>query len=139
MLAIELDLYHNAGNSWDLSHSIMPLFCPFSCLSFYLLNSSLFLHGPFSTGHRHPFLTDYKVGFDASGKVLAIALDLYHNAGNSWDLSHGIMDRALVHSDSCYKIPNVRVKGNMCYTHMSSNTAFRGFGGPQVREGDGRV
>jgi xanthine dehydrogenase molybdopterin-binding subunit B len=71
--------------------------------------------------------------------VLAIDLDLYHNAGNSWDLSHSIMDRALVHSDSCYKIPHVRVKGNMCFTHMSSNTAFRGFGGPQVRLRGGRV
>lgn len=91
------------------------------------------LSSPLPPGHRHPFLAKYKVGFSSSGQVLAIDLDLYHNAGNSWDLSHSIMDRALGHSDCCYKIPNVRVKGNMCYTHMSSNTAFRGFGGPQVR------
>jgi hypothetical protein len=92
---------------------------------------------PLPPGHRHPFLAKYKVGFNSAGQVLAIDLDIYHNAGNSWDLSHSIMDRALGHSDCCYKIPNVRVKGNMCYTHMSSNTAFRGFGGPQVRVGGG--
>lgn len=87
---------------------------------------------PSLAGHRHPFYATYKVGFTKQGRVLAIDLDLYHNAGNSWDLSHSIMDRALGHSDCCYKIPNVRVKGHMCFTHQSSNTAFRGFGGPQV-------
>ena len=41
------------------------------------------------------------------------------------------MDRALLHSDCCYKVPHMRVRGHMCKTHQASNTAFRGFGGPQ--------
>lgn len=83
------------------------------------------------SGQRHAFLAKYKVGFSKEGTVKAIDLQLYHNAGNSWDLSHAIMDRAMLHSDGCYVIPNVRLQGNMCRTNQSSNTAFRGFGGPQ--------
>ncbi|PNW76169.1 hypothetical protein CHLRE_12g545101v5 [Chlamydomonas reinhardtii] len=83
------------------------------------------------TGQRHAFLATYKVGFSKEGRVLAAELDLYNNAGNSHDLSHSIMDRALLHSDCCYKVPHMRVRGHMCKTHQASNTAFRGFGGPQ--------
>ncbi|GFR49634.1 hypothetical protein Agub_g11707 [Astrephomene gubernaculifera] len=83
------------------------------------------------TGQRHAFLATYKVGFSAAGRVLAAELDLYNNAGNSHDLSHSIMDRALLHSDCVYKVPNMRVRGHLCRTNQSSNTAFRGFGGPQ--------
>ncbi|GIL49662.1 hypothetical protein Vafri_5944 [Volvox africanus] len=83
------------------------------------------------TGQRHAFLATYKVGFSAEGRVLAAELDLYNNAGNSHDLSHSIMDRALLHSDCVYKVPNMRVRGHMCRTNQASNTAFRGFGGPQ--------
>ncbi|EFJ45339.1 hypothetical protein VOLCADRAFT_63971 [Volvox carteri f. nagariensis] len=83
------------------------------------------------TGQRHAFLATYKVGFTADGRVLAAELDLYNNAGNSHDLSHSIMDRALLHSDCVYKVPNMRVRGHMCRTNQASNTAFRGFGGPQ--------
>lgn len=53
--------------------------------------------------------------------------------GNSWDLSSAVMDRALMHADGVYKFPAQRVRGHMCRTHIASNTAFRGFGGPQVR------
>ena len=83
------------------------------------------------TGQRHPFLGRYKVGFDASGKILALDLELFNNAGNSLDLSAAIMDRALFHSDGAYKIPNFRARGKCCKTNLPSNTAFRGFGGPQ--------
>ncbi|GLC34818.1 hypothetical protein PLESTB_001167600 [Pleodorina starrii] len=83
------------------------------------------------TGQRHAFLASYKVGFTSAGRVVAAELDLYNNAGNSMDLSHSIMDRALVHSDCVYKVPHMRVRGHMCRTNQSSNTAFRGFGGPQ--------
>lgn len=54
-------------------------------------------------------------------------------AGNSWDLSSAVMDRALMHADGVYKFPAQRVRGHMCRTNIASNTAFRGFGGPQVR------
>ena len=57
---------------------------------------------------------------------------LYNNGGNGLDLSAAIMDRALLHIDAAYKIPNVRVVGCCCKTNIASNTAFRGFGGPQA-------
>ncbi len=62
----------------------------------------------------------------------ALQIDLYNNAGNSLDLSGAIMDRALFHSDNVYRIPNVLARGHVCKTNLPSNTAFRGFGGPQV-------
>ena len=83
------------------------------------------------TGQRHAFLGKYKVGYSPEGKILALDMTLYNNAGNSLDLSAAIMDRALFHSDGAYKIPNVRVTGKCCKTNLPSNTAFRGFGGPQ--------
>ncbi|XP_078590817.1 xanthine dehydrogenase/oxidase-like isoform X1 [Branchiostoma floridae x Branchiostoma japonicum] len=83
------------------------------------------------TGTRHPFLAKYKVGFMSDGRVLALDISLYSNAGNSLDLSRGVMDRALFHSDNVYTIPNVRAVGYVCKTNTPSNTAFRGFGGPQ--------
>ncbi|MCO5599282.1 hypothetical protein L7F22_053383 [Adiantum nelumboides] len=83
------------------------------------------------TGQRHPFLGKYKVGYTKEGKVLALDLALYNNGGNSLDLSHSVLDRAIFHSDNVYAIPNVRVFGRVCFTNLASNTAFRGFGGPQ--------
>lgn len=83
------------------------------------------------TGHRHAFLGKYKVAFNKDGKVQALDCKLYNNGGNGLDLSAAIMDRALLHIDAAYKIPNVRVVGYCCKTNIASNTAFRGFGGPQ--------
>ena len=84
-----------------------------------------------TSGMRHPFLGRYKVGFNADGKIQALEIDLYSNAGNSLDLSVSVMERALFHVDNCYKIPNVKATGYCCKTNITSNTAFRGFGGPQ--------
>ncbi|KAF8057662.1 XDH1 [Scenedesmus sp. PABB004] len=83
------------------------------------------------TGTRHPFLATYRVGFTADGAVTALDVHLYNNAGNSWDLSSAVMDRALMHADCVYKFPAQRVTGHMARTNIASNTAFRGFGGPQ--------
>ncbi|KAK2141206.1 hypothetical protein LSH36_1140g00006 [Paralvinella palmiformis] len=83
------------------------------------------------TGTRHPFLARYKVGFTNEGNVMALTLDLYCNCGCSTDLSPSIMARAILHSDNCYRIPNVKLNGYMCRTNLASNTAFRGFGAPQ--------
>ena len=80
----------------------------------------------------HP-LPGGQVGFTSEGKVVALQVDLYNNAGNSLDLSASVMDRALLHSENSYYIPNVRAIGHVCRTNTASNTAFRGFGGPQVR------
>ncbi|XP_038627859.1 xanthine dehydrogenase/oxidase-like [Tachyglossus aculeatus] len=83
------------------------------------------------TGGRHPFMARYKVGFLENGKVVALEVNHYSNAGNTLDLSESIMERALFHMDNCYKVPNIRGTGKLCKTNLSSNTAFRGFGGPQ--------
>ncbi len=77
------------------------------------------------TGGRHPFLGRYKVGASKDGRINALSLELYSNAGCSYDLSLPVMDRALFHSDNVYHIPHVHVRGRLCKTHLPSNTAFR--------------
>lgn len=84
-----------------------------------------------TTGQRHSFFGKYKVAFTNEGKVLALDLEIYNNAGNSLDLSLAVLERAMFHSDNVYEIPNMRIIGGVCFTNMPSNTAFRGFGGPQ--------
>lgn len=84
-----------------------------------------------TSGARHPFMARWKVGVMNSGKLVALEADVYCNAGWSQDLSAAVSDRALSHIDNCYNIPNVHVKGRVCKTNTASNTAFRGFGGPQ--------
>jgi len=84
-----------------------------------------------TTGQRHPFLVNWKVGFTSEGKILALQANLFGNAGYSLDISGGVMDRALAHVENCLYIPNVDVRGRLCETNTVSNTAFRGFGAPQ--------
>ncbi|XP_078398847.1 xanthine dehydrogenase/oxidase [Cetorhinus maximus] len=84
------------------------------------------------SGGRHPFLGRYKVGFQKNGKIVAVDLKLYCNAGDSLDLSTAVMTRALFHMDNAYKIPNIRAICYICKTNLPSNTAFRGFGAPQA-------
>ncbi|KAH0852828.1 LOW QUALITY PROTEIN: hypothetical protein HID58_093669 [Brassica napus] len=83
------------------------------------------------SGHRHSFVGKYKVGFTNEGKVLAYDLEIYNNGGNSLDLSQAVLEIAMFNSDNVYEIPHVRIRGNVCFTNYPSNTAFRGFGGPQ--------
>jgi xanthine dehydrogenase large subunit len=83
------------------------------------------------TGKRHPYSSDYRIGLDAGGKILAFEADYYQNAGACCDLSPGILARTLFHAANAYSIPNVRVTGHMCKTNLPPFTAFRGFGGPQ--------
>jgi len=83
------------------------------------------------TGKRHPFLAKFAVGFDAEGMLLAVKAEIFSNGGWSLDLSQAVTDRALFHFDNCYYIPNVELKGRVAKTNRASNTAFRGFGGPQ--------
>ena len=84
-----------------------------------------------ATGKRHPFLISYDVGFDEAGKILALDLVLASNGGNVADHSPAVMTRALCHSDNAYWLPNLRFRGYSCKTNTVSNTAFRGYGGPQ--------
>jgi xanthine dehydrogenase large subunit len=83
------------------------------------------------TGKRHDFVADYTVGFDASGRILALSLTLASRCGYSADLSGPVNDRAVLHVDNAYYLENVEVLCHRCKTHTVSNTAFRGFGGPQ--------
>ena len=83
------------------------------------------------TGKRHPFFNQYKIGFDDSGRIQASEIIVAGNCGYSPDLSSSIVDRAMFHSDNAYYLGDATVIGHRCKTHTASNTAFRGFGGPQ--------
>jgi xanthine dehydrogenase molybdopterin binding subunit/xanthine dehydrogenase small subunit len=83
------------------------------------------------TGKRHPFYSRFRVGYDGRGMLLGAEVDLYSDGGWSLDLSQPVLDRALFHIDNAYYIPALRVTGLIASTNVSSNTAFRGFGGPQ--------
>ncbi len=85
-----------------------------------------------NTGKRHPFSSDFKIGLDSSGKIIAYEATFYQNCGAYADLSTAILERALFHATNSYYIPNVRVTGISCYTNLPPFTAFRGFGGPQA-------
>ncbi|CAG9785631.1 unnamed protein product [Diatraea saccharalis] len=84
------------------------------------------------SGYRHPCLIKYKAAYDGTGKIIAAVFDFYGNAGNSMDISCSMIERAIMHLDNCYFIPNIEVNGYLCKTNMTSNTAFRGFGAPKA-------
>jgi len=92
-----------------------------------------------STGKRHDFKIRYDVGFDDDGRILGIEFMHALRCGISSDLSGPIADRAMFHSDNAYYLPNVSITSYRCKTNTVSNTAFRGFGGPQGMVGIERV
>lgn len=83
------------------------------------------------TGKRHPFKNFYEIGFDNDGKILAFKAQLYANGGAYTDLTPSILDRAMFHIDGCYYFEHCKIEGSAVRTNQHSNTAFRGFGGPQ--------
>jgi xanthine dehydrogenase large subunit len=83
------------------------------------------------TGKRHPFLARFEAGFDDSGRLLGLQVNLFSDGGWSLDLSEPILGRALFHIDNAYHLPAVTATGYVCRTNKTSQTAFRGFGGPQ--------
>lgn len=83
------------------------------------------------TGGRHPFMFRYKAGFTKEGKITGCDLEAFNNAGYSFDLSFSVLDRAVFHFQNTYCIPNVKIESAVMRTNLPSNTAFRGFGGPQ--------
>lgn len=91
------------------------------------------------TGKRHDFRIDYDVGFDDAGRITA--LDVRHFARCGWalDLSLPVADRAMLHADNAYFLPNVRIESHRLRTNTQSATAFRGFGGPQGMFGMERI
>jgi xanthine dehydrogenase large subunit len=92
-----------------------------------------------ATGKRHDFLVDYDVGFSDDGEIQALDAVFAARCGNSADLSGPVTDRALFHADNCYYFPDVTLKSKPYKTNTVSNTAFRGFGGPQGMLGGERV
>ncbi|WP_049870571.1 xanthine dehydrogenase molybdopterin binding subunit [Pseudomonas cremoricolorata] len=83
------------------------------------------------TGKRHPFYVEYDVGFEDDGRLHGIHLELAGNCGYSPDLSGSIVDRAMFHADNAYYLGDATINGHRCKTNTASNTAYRGFGGPQ--------
>jgi xanthine dehydrogenase large subunit len=83
------------------------------------------------TGKRHDFRADYEIGFDGEGKILGYGVQLAARCGHSVDLSPGVVDRAMFHADNAYHLPAAAIRSKRLKTNTVSNTAFRGFGGPQ--------
>lgn len=83
------------------------------------------------TGKRHRFLIRYEAGFDNDGRIQAVKFELNSDGGSATDLSFAILERAMLHTDNAYFIPNFSVTGIVWKTNLPSNTAMRGFGGPQ--------
>jgi xanthine dehydrogenase large subunit len=84
------------------------------------------------TGKRHPYLARYSAGFSSTGRLDALRVALYSDGGWCLDLSEPVMWRSLFHCDNAYYLPAVEITGRVCQTHKTSQTAFRGFGGPQA-------
>jgi xanthine dehydrogenase large subunit len=83
------------------------------------------------TGKRHPFAYHYRAGFDDSGLLCGLELEMLVNCGFSADLSGPVADRAIFHTDNAYFLEDVAISSYRCKTNTQSHTAFRGFGGPQ--------
>ncbi|NXP28878.1 AOXB oxidase, partial [Scytalopus superciliaris] len=84
------------------------------------------------TGGRHPFFGKYKVGFTNDGRIVAADFQCYINGGCTKDESELVIEYIVLKVDNAYNVPNLRVRGHACKTHLPSNTAFRGFGFPQA-------
>jgi xanthine dehydrogenase large subunit len=91
------------------------------------------------TGKRHDFRIDYTCGFDADGLIQAIDVTHYTRCGWAQDLSLPVADRAMLHADNAYNLPNIRIESHRLKTNMQSATAYRGFGGPQGALGMERI
>ena len=83
------------------------------------------------TGKRHDFRADYRVAFDDAGNIRSCEVTLASRCGYSADVSSAINDRAMYHADNAYYLPAATIVSKRLKTHTVSNTAFRGFGGPQ--------
>jgi len=84
------------------------------------------------TGKRHPYASDFRIGIDAEGRILAYEVTYYQNAGAAADLSMAILERTLFHATGSYFVPHVRARAYSCRTNLPPNTACRGFGAPQA-------
>lgn len=124
------------GGGFGGKETQMSLFACVAAIAAQKLNRSVKLRldrddDMTATGKRHDFVIGYKVGFNDLGKILAVEGDFYARCGFSADLSGPVTDRALFHADNAYYYPDVELRSHPMRTNTVSNTAFRGFGGPQ--------
>ncbi|MBR3371514.1 MAG: xanthine dehydrogenase molybdopterin binding subunit [Rhodobacteraceae bacterium] len=124
------------GGGFGGKETQMNLFCAIAALAAKQLGRAVKLRPDRDqdmeiTGKRHDFRIDYDVGFDDHGRILAVDGVFAARCGWSSDLSGPVTDRALFHADNAYFYPDVRLKSRPIKTNTVSNTAFRGFGGPQ--------
>ena len=124
------------GGGFGGKESQMNLFCAVAAMAAKKWNRAVKIRPDrdqdmTATGKRHDFVVDYDVGFDAEGRIQAVTGSFAARCGFSSDLSGPVTDRALFHADNAYFYPNVRLTSHPMKTNTVSNTAFRGFGGPQ--------
>lgn len=124
------------GGGFGGKESQMNLFCAVASIGAKKLNRPVKIRPDrdqdmTATGKRHDFVIDYDLGFDNEGRIQAVESQFAARCGYSSDLSGPVTDRALFHADNAYFYPHVRLKSRPQKTNTVSNTAFRGFGGPQ--------
>ncbi len=124
------------GGGFGGKESQMNLFCAVAAIAAKKWNRAVKIRPDrdqdmTATGKRHDFVIDYDVAFDKTGRIVALDSSFAARCGFSADLSGPVTDRALFHADNAYFYPNVRLKSRPMKTNTVSNTAFRGFGGPQ--------
>ncbi|WP_297769028.1 xanthine dehydrogenase molybdopterin binding subunit [uncultured Roseovarius sp.] len=124
------------GGGFGGKESQMNLFCAVAALASKTWNRAVKIRPDrdqdmTATGKRHDFVVDYAVGFDDTGRIEAVSGSFAARCGYSSDLSGPVTDRALFHADNAYYYPHVRLESHPMKTNTVSNTAFRGFGGPQ--------
>ena len=135
MHKIEVDVVRLGGGFGGKEDQATP-WAVMACLGVQKLNKPIkvILHrldDMQMTGKRHPYSSDYKIGFSKDLKILAYEATYFQNAGAAADLSPAVMERTLFHATNSYFVPNVEVTAYSCKTNLPPNTAFRGFGGPQ--------
>ena len=124
------------GGGFGGKETQMNLFCSVAALAAKKWNRAVKIRPDrdddmSATGKRHDFVIDYEVGFDDDGRILAVTGEFAARCGFSSDLSGPVTDRALFHADNAYYYPDVELNSHPMKTNTVSNTAFRGFGGPQ--------
>ncbi|MSU89365.1 xanthine dehydrogenase molybdopterin binding subunit [Rhodobacteraceae bacterium 2CG4] len=124
------------GGGFGGKESQMNLFCAVAAIAAKKWNRAVKIRPDrdqdmTATGKRHDFVVDYDIGFDEAGRIHAVDASFAARCGFSADLSGPVTDRALFHADNAYFYPNVRLESHPMKTNTVSNTAFRGFGGPQ--------
>lgn len=135
MHKVEVDVARLGGGFGGKEDQATP-WAVMAALAAYKLNVAVKLVLPRQedirmTGKRHPYSSDFKIGLNKEGKILAYQATFYQNAGAAADLSPAILDRTLFHCTNSYFIPNLRATALSCRTNLPPFTAFRGFGGPQ--------